>query len=76
MNPIPRESGFDDVSVPNPWRPCSGGLPEDGKEVQTKVDDENGNSRNVTTLTRHRNLWFFPDMSMYVYYSPTHWRPL
>lgn len=21
-------------------------------------------------------LWFFPDMSMYVYYVPTHWRPL
>lgn len=42
-------------------------------EVMTKIDDANG-SRNEQSLVRHGNLWFFPDMSMYVYYRPTHWR--
>lgn len=46
--------------------------PED-KVVETKVDDANG-VRNVTRLIRSGNLWFYPNMSMYVYYRPTHWR--
>lgn len=41
--------------------------------VETKIHDWRG-VRNQTTLKLHGNLWFFPDMSMYVYYSPTHWR--
>jgi hypothetical protein len=32
--------------------------------------------RNVTTLKRSGRLWFFPDGSTYIYYTPTHWRPL
>ena len=40
--------------------------------VLTKIDDEKG-VRNVQELKRLRNLWFFPDGSMYVYYTPTHW---
>ena len=43
--------------------------------VETKIDDDNG-VRNVTTLKRQGRLWFFPDGSMYVYYEPTHWRPV
>jgi len=39
----------------------------------TKIDDGKG-VRNETTLKRQGNLWFYPDMSMYVYYTPTHWR--
>lgn len=41
-------------------------------EVVTKIDDDNG-CRNIQNLTRRGNLWFVPDMSMYVYYRPTHW---
>jgi hypothetical protein len=43
--------------------------------VETKIDDAHG-VRNVTTLKRIGNLWFVPDGSMYVYYTPTHWRPI
>lgn len=39
----------------------------------TKVDDEKG-VRNEQELKRQGNLWFVPDGSMYVYYTPTHWR--
>lgn len=42
--------------------------------VQTKIDDEHG-ERNVQLLKRDGGLWFVPDGSMYVYYTPTHWRP-
>jgi hypothetical protein len=55
------------------WEPAS--TVPDGVEVETKIDDEHG-VRNVTTLVHERNLWWFPDRSMYVYYVPTHWRPL
>jgi hypothetical protein len=49
--------------------------PPNKVEVETKIDDEKG-VRNETTLRRRENLFFFPDDSMYVYYCPTHWRPL
>ena len=42
------------------------------KVVYTKIDDNKGR-RNETKLIRQGRLWFFPDMSMYVYYDPTHW---
>lgn len=61
------------------WQPIET-MPE-GVEVETKIDDENG-VRNVTTLVRKtrpgaaRPLYWIPDMTVYVYYTPTHWRPL
>lgn len=55
------------------WAHVEQVMPPDDTEVETKVDDVKG-VRNIQTLKRHRNLWWFPDMSMYVYYSPTHWR--
>lgn len=48
-------------------------LAPDGEVVETKIDDEHG-ERNHALLKRRGRLWFFPDMSMYVYYTPTHWR--
>jgi len=45
------------------------------KTVETKIDDGNG-ERNIQPLKRMGRLWFFPDASMYVYYTPTHWRQL
>ena len=44
-----------------------------GRVVETKIDDAKG-LRNEQPLKRQGNLWFFPDGSMYVYYTPTHWR--
>lgn len=43
--------------------------------VETKIDDGR-KVRNTVVLKLHGNLWFHPDMSMFVYYRPTHWRHL
>ncbi|MCC7375370.1 MAG: hypothetical protein IT581_12015 [Verrucomicrobiales bacterium] len=57
----------------NEWKPVE--TAPDGVRVETKIHDEQG-VRNVTDLVRKGSLWWFPDMSMYVYYRPTHWRSL
>jgi len=54
------------------WTACSDYLPPNDVEVMTKIHDHAG-ARNEQPLKRKNNLWFFPDMSMYVYYRPTHW---
>jgi len=59
--------------VSHDWLSVKEYLPHEEEEVETKMDDENG-LRNVQTLKRKGKLWFTPDMSMYVYYTPTHWR--
>ena len=43
--------------------------------VLTKIDGDYG-PRNEQELVRKGNLWFFPDMSMYVYYRPTHYKEI
>ncbi len=44
-------------------------LPPDNTLVETM------NSKgNIQILKYHHGLWFFPDMSMYVYYTPKFWR--
>jgi hypothetical protein len=55
------------------WKDTSN-APE-GAVVWTKINDVNG-VRNETKLKRQKNLWFLPDGSMYVYYRPTHWKPV
>lgn len=57
------------------WIPVAEREPPDGETVNTKIDDGNG-VRNVQPLKRQGRLWFFPDGSMYVYYTPTHWHPV
>jgi len=57
------------------WIKCSDRLPPSGKLVETKIDDEKG-CRNETTLRLIGRLWFIPDGTTYVYYTPTHWRPV
>lgn len=47
--------------------------PPEGVELQTCIWDTDG-MRNIQPLVRKGRLWFFPDMSMYVYYTPTHWQ--
>ena len=55
------------------WIRCIDCLPRDGEVVETKIDDANG-CRNVSKLKRKGNLWFVPEVDMYVYYTPTHWK--
>jgi hypothetical protein len=58
------------------WIPVKLRLPTPGVVVATKIDDSKG-LRNECPLkwvtTPRGGLWFFPDASMYVYYTPTHW---
>lgn len=49
--------------------------PTEDKVVMTKIDNAQG-CRNEQALMRQGNLWFSPDKSMYVYYTPTHWREM
>lgn len=54
------------------WRPIDSA--PDGVAVQTKIDDRHG-VRNEQMLIRKGKLWWFPNGGMYVYYTPTHWKP-
>lgn len=51
------------------WTRTENGLPPEG----VVVDTLSPNGRD-TPLIRQGALWFFPDMSMYVYYTPALWR--
>lgn len=59
----------------NNWIKVSNILPTEGEVVETKID-EGGKVRNEGVLRRIGRLWYLPNRSMYVYYTPTHWRPL
>lgn len=48
------------------------GTPREGELVLTKIDDERG-VRNEEYLRFKGGLWWLPNGSMYVYYTPTHW---
>lgn len=60
------------------WQPISSAPL--GVVVETKIDDGRG-ERNHARLKGYkraentRTLWFLEDGGMYVYYTPTHWRP-
>lgn len=55
------------------WTSTSMIKPTEGEVVETKISDPQG-ERNVQKLIYKNNLWWHTDMSMYVYYTPTHWR--
>jgi hypothetical protein len=57
----------------NDWQPAS--TAPEGELVDTKIDDDRG-VRNQQRLRRRGRLWFIHDDSIYVYYAPTHWKPL
>lgn len=59
--------------IMNNWQPAQT-APVD-QVVLTKIDDGKG-LRNIAPLILHKNRWCFADMSMYVYYNPTHWKPI
>lgn len=58
------------------WIKVKDQLPPKKTVVLTKIDDGYGVPRNVQELKLENTLWFFPDGSMYVYYTPTHWKPI
>jgi hypothetical protein len=43
--------------------------------VNTRIDDGRG-VRNEQPLKRSGRLWWTADGTVYVYYTPTHWKPL
>ena len=55
------------------WIRTAERLPPEGEIVETKIDDGRY-IRNVQRLKRRGSLWYFPGGSMYVYYTPTHWK--
>lgn len=57
------------------WRSVQEQLPPENEVVYTRIDDGLG-IRNEAPLKRHGRLWFLQDGSMYVYYTPTHWKPI
>jgi hypothetical protein len=54
------------------WQPIS--TAPEGVVVRTKIHDHHG-ERNDQRLMREGRLWWVPDRSIYVYYTPTHWMP-
>ena len=55
------------------WIECKNELPPEKEIVETKIDDGRFR-RNEQELFLRDGLWYLPDGSMYVYYTPTHWR--
>jgi hypothetical protein len=55
------------------WQSVKAFPPPEDVTVETKIDD-GGGMRNQQLLFKRGSLWWFPDGSMYVYYTPTHWR--
>lgn len=55
------------------WISVEERLPTENKIVETRIDDGKY-IRNEQELKRRGNFWYLPDGSMYVYYTPTHWR--
>ena len=53
------------------WQPID--TAPEGVAVRTKIDDARG-PRNEATLKRKGLMWWYPDDTAYVYYSPTHWK--
>jgi hypothetical protein len=55
------------------WRPIASA--PDGVLIETKIDDDDG-CRNEGLLMKRGRMFWTEDGSMYVYYTPTHWRPV
>jgi hypothetical protein len=55
------------------WKLVSEETPPQKKVLKTKIVDAEGKEHNEQELILSGKLWWHPDMSMYVYYTPTHW---
>lgn len=57
------------------WTRCEHILPPNGVVVQTKLDEDDGVY--IERLAkRHETFWFMTSGAVYMFYTPTHWRPL
>jgi hypothetical protein len=54
------------------WKLITEENPPQGRVIKTKIDDTNG-VRNEQELKWDGKIWWLPDGSMYVDYTPTHW---
>lgn len=66
---------FDIKNALTSWIRTVDAKPADGEIVETKVHD-GISCRNEQNLQRSGQLWFIPNASLHVYYTPTHWRPI
>lgn len=48
----------------------------EGVSVWTRKGVDEYGDVQVVVLVFQSGLWFFPDMSAYVYYVPSHWAPV
>ncbi len=69
------EREMDGNDKDNDWIEVRAKKPPENQIVQTKIDDISG-VRNESELIYSKNHWWLPDKSMYVYYTPTHWKEL
>lgn len=63
------------IELTSQWTAIAAAPPPENKVVLTVISDAQG-IRNEQPLKRQGRLWWLPDGSMYVYYTPTHWKPL
>ena len=54
------------------WIKVSDRLPPENKIVKTKVH-KYGMVSNESKLVRKGSLWWLPNKSIFVYFTPTHW---
>lgn len=55
------------------WNITKYTVPTSPVPINTMISDENG-IRNQQKLIYDKGLWWTTDKSMYVYYTPTHWK--
>lgn len=55
------------------WNKSIDGLPPEGIDVETKINDVDG-ERNHQIMQYKQGLWWIDNGKIYVYYRPTHWR--
>jgi hypothetical protein len=63
------DHGCDKVVMTHRWYELSEKTPEDNRDII--VMDSSGQERH---LKFYKNMFWLPDLSMYVYYTPSRWR--
>lgn len=57
------------------YKRIDGNTPKDTL-LMTAIKNLDGTFRTESKLILKNNLWWLPDLSMYVYYAPTHYKSL
>jgi len=59
------------------WRCTKEVMPKEGQPVETLIkDDLCEGERNAVVLKRKGSTWWYRNGKEFVYYTPTHWRPI